>query len=154
MNRRAALLVAPIVFAVPNGVAAQDAETVKTVIRRYLDEVMTAGNLDAVDELIAEDYVSPYTDDVAGRGAFKQRRADNLQWLNDHISGMVWRIDRLLAEGDVGMAQGAITGTGMFGGPIDVYYFFLAQLRNGQIVTSLTLRDETTLQKQIFQTAP
>lgn len=71
----------------------------KTVVRRYITEVLAGGNVDLVDELLATNYVNAGMGGM-DRGSFKA-------WLNGASAGPGGRmeIQELVAEADVVVAR-------------------------------------------------
>ena len=70
----------------------------KAVVRRYITEVLAGGNVDLVDDLLAEDYVN--------RGMGGMDRSAFKAWLNANSAGPGGRmIKDLVAEGDAVVAR-------------------------------------------------
>src|SRR4051794_4004652 len=59
-----------------------DAVSNEAIARRYIDEVWNQGNVDVLDELVAEDFQPSHPDvDAPGRDAFKTRTQEAIgQW--------------------------------------------------------------------------
>ena len=84
----------------------------KAILRRYFEEVYNRGNLDALDELIAPDYVahlaasSPYRE-IRGRDAQRGYIAAARTMLPDfHIT-----LEDLIPEGDKVVVRSTVRGT-------------------------------------------
>ena len=84
----------------------------KDILRRYFEEVYNRGNLDALDEFIAPDYVahlaasSPYRE-IRGRDAQREYIAAARTMLPDfHIT-----LEDLIAEGDKVVVRSTARGT-------------------------------------------
>ncbi len=80
-------------------------EANKALVRRYYDEVINQQKLDAIDELMASDFVH----DGARRGTAGQREA--VSALLAAFSGLQVTIDLMLAEGDKVVARQTWRGT-------------------------------------------
>src|SRR4051794_12230853 len=92
---------------------AMNAETLKTIVRNYYDEIWSKGNLGLVDTLMAPDYVNcdpatpaPYGE-LQGREAFKGL----VTAMRTAIPDMVMTIERQVAEGDTVVSCWRATGT-------------------------------------------
>ena len=84
-------------------------ENNKTVVRRYYDEVLNAGNLGVIDELAVENYVEndPFPGQGNGRSDLKQRAATLLE----AFSPCTFTIEDIVAEGDRVVARWRSSGT-------------------------------------------
>ena len=71
----------------------------KQIVRRYVEEVLVAGNVDLVDELLGSDYVNHAMGEM-DRAAFKA-------WLGANSAGPGGRMEivDLVAEGDAVVAR-------------------------------------------------
>ena len=69
----------------------------KALVRRFVDEVFMHGRLDAVDELLADDFVS-HTWRSTGDGKGDLRRA--IDRLSTFLADVSFTIEDLIAEGD------------------------------------------------------
>src|SRR5688572_1304251 len=82
----------------------------KVVIRWFVEEVLNTGNLAAVDELFAPDYLAHvplHSEPLRGVAAWKQRVAGYLTAFPDlHVT-----VEDLIAEGDTVIARLTWTGT-------------------------------------------
>lgn len=72
-------------------------ETNKAVVRRFVDEVFVAGRMDAVDELVAPDFV-PHSWPRTGPGPAELRRA--MARVFAGLSDVSMAIEDVIAEGD------------------------------------------------------
>jgi diaminopimelate epimerase len=69
------------------------------LVRRWFDELFTAGDVDAVDDLVAEGFLAHGpgdSGDSQGREAFK----DWLRWHTKTFTERDWRVDEVLSEDD------------------------------------------------------
>jgi predicted ester cyclase len=83
----------------------------KTDFRRFVDEVINNGNVDAVDEFIAEDFTEhnpiPGMEDLSGREAMKQMVGIFMSSFSD----LKATINELIAEDDKVVGIMTTTGT-------------------------------------------
>ena len=81
----------------------------KENIRRHVDEIWHKGNMDAVDELIAPNWVlrNPVGDDITGIDGFKQMATSQRTSFPD----IHFAIDNMIGEGDYVAVQYTSTGT-------------------------------------------
>lgn len=116
-------------FAVPLAAVpfAQDAETSRGLLQRYIDDVLTRGDIGAIEALVSPDY-------PGGVDALKQRRAEGDQNMRSSITDPAWRVDHLIAEGDAAAARGALVGTKTAdGSPVEVRYLLMIRAQDGKI---------------------
>lgn len=69
----------------------------KAIVRRFVDEIFVQGNKDAVDELLAEDFV-PHTWPYTGDGRADLKRA--IERVGGSLADIHFTIDDLIAEDD------------------------------------------------------
>ena len=133
-------------------------EQMKTLARRYYDEVWCKGNPAFVDEMFAEDYANydPSTPGVClkGREAFKAL----MKSYRDSFPDLRFDVDDVLVEGDravitwraSGTHKGALMGippTGKSGG--NVQGMTITRFRNGRIVEDRAVWDTLGLLRQL-----
>jgi predicted ester cyclase len=96
---------APPLDLLASGVAAN-----KALVRRYIEEVLSAGNLEGLDELVAPDYVDR-TSGVPdrGRGPAAVRAAQ--QQVRRLFSHIQYTVETLVAEGDEVAARYTVRAT-------------------------------------------
>src|SRR4051812_30497360 len=87
-------------------------ESNKLLVQRFIAEVWNAGNLDAADELVHEDYSIP------GIGKGPAAVKHNASVYRKAFPDLEWRIDQMIAEGDWVAIRVMQIGThlGMFAG--------------------------------------
>lgn len=129
-------------------------EANKAVVRRFIDEIFGQGNLDAVDELAAEDF-TPHTwgPTPPGRAALREAMAR----AGSGVTEAKFEIQDAIAEGDrvaVRLTSSARhTGTFMGQPPtgkrysIDEMHIF--RLRDGQVVEHWHEFDKASLMEQL-----
>lgn len=85
-------------------------EVNKSIVRRFVDEVINRGDLGAVDELLLEGFVDhqPLLEGLPqGRGGVKQQFA----LLHAAFSGLHLELEQVVAEGDQVAFRGVLHGT-------------------------------------------
>jgi predicted SnoaL-like aldol condensation-catalyzing enzyme len=106
MNRSSFILwVSSLLFAGCAGTLERN----KDLVRRAHDEVWSRGNLKAIDEIYAPDYVAHWVGgpDSRGRDAFKQFVADAYKRAPDRNE----TVDQIVAEGDLVVTRFTTRGT-------------------------------------------
>lgn len=131
-----------------------DTEANKALVRRFIDEIFVRGNADAVDDLVASDFVPhtwPSTGD--GRGDLKRAMARVAAGLRDPV----FMIDDMIAEGDrvaVRLTASA-TQTGTFmgiepsGRSYTIGEIHVFRIRDGQVVEHWHQFDQVGLMRQL-----
>ena len=85
------------------------AEENKAVIRRLVEEVYNGNNLDLLDELVAQDMVNHSAAPEHQHGIEGFRRVN--RWVRDAFSDAHYRIDDMIAEGDMVACRVRVSGT-------------------------------------------
>lgn len=126
----------------------------KAVVRRFVEEVFEKGDVRAVDELVAENFVAhtwPSTGD--GRGDLKRA----MERVSKGLSGAAFSIDDLIAEGDrvVARLTASAVQTGEFMGmpPSGKRYtipeIHIFRIRDGLIVEHWHQFDQLGMMRQL-----
>jgi steroid delta-isomerase-like uncharacterized protein len=125
------------------------------VIKRYSEKVMNRGSLDAVDELLADDYVhhSPPPGMAPTREGFKQFVAAAHTGLDD----LTLTTDDILADGDTvvqrwtnsGMHDGEFLGVPPTGNRVRFSGVSIYTVRDGKIIEDWTYFDTMDLLQQL-----
>lgn len=132
----------------------QELENV-AVVNRYVEEVWNEGNLDAVDELLAEDYVhgTPPPGMSPDREGFKQYVAmqkaafpDLHITEEDTIVGGDKVVQRYTAQGT---HEGELMGNAPTGNEVSINGISIYQVEDGQIVKDWTIVDLLGLMQQV-----
>ena len=120
-------------------VTAREIERNKAVVRRFVAEIFVAGSADAVDELVAEDFV-PHSWPSTGDGRGDLKRA--IERVGEGLADPEFSVEDLIAEGDRVAARLTTSAThvGEFMGmpatnkryTIEEIHIF--RLRDGQVV--------------------
>ena len=126
----------------------------KAIVRRFYQGI-DRGNLDAMDELVAEDYVNhapPFPGLAEGREGLKQAFA------------IFWRatpgrheIEDMIAEGDkvvtrlsaYGSHQGDLPGIQKTGAKLEMHAVAIHRLANGRIVEHWSAKDDLAIMEQL-----
>jgi predicted ester cyclase len=101
----------------------------KAVVRRFITEVLEAGNLEVIDQLLATDYVNPGMGGV-DRPGFKGMLAGLVAALPQRR----FEIEDLVADGDAVVARFKFNMTTAAGETLSARGLTYYRLRNGQII--------------------
>ncbi|GAA2299976.1 ester cyclase [Nonomuraea roseoviolacea subsp. roseoviolacea] len=118
-------------------------EMQKDVIRRIVREVFEQGNVEVVDELLAEDFVdhslqhARFFSTASDREGFKQMAL----MARNGLSGLKAELDLVVAEGDLvaarvlatGVHDGPLMGVPPTGKPVDLADFHYFRFKNGKV---------------------
>lgn len=130
-------------------------EANKALIRRFYREI-DAGNLEAMDELVAEDYLNhdpaPFPGLSPGRAGLKQA----FKMFAEATPGIHEVLDQV-AEGDkvvtrlraTGIHQGSLAGMPASGNAMDVKAIAIHRIRAGKIVEHWGTTDSATMLAQL-----
>ncbi len=128
----------------------------KALARRMYNEVINGGNLDLIDELVAEDFIEheeqpglPTTGPAAPRAFFEMFKAG--------FPDMQMTVDELIAEGDLVVGRATVTGThnGEFmgipptGKSFKVRAIDIVRVRDGKFVEHWGVTDEAAMMQQL-----
>jgi steroid delta-isomerase-like uncharacterized protein len=126
----------------------------KRIVNRFINEVLAAGRVETIDELVAPDFVSHTWDMTeAGRDKLKSTTPQ----MHSRLTDVDMRVDDLVAEDDrvVARMTSSATPTGDFmGAPAagkrytigEIHWF---RLQDGQIVEHWHQMDGLGLQRQL-----
>ncbi|KKK82902.1 hypothetical protein LCGC14_2798740 [marine sediment metagenome] len=128
----------------------------KTIARRFVEEGWNNRNLDAIDELVHEDYIdhdpgNPYRDE--GREGLKKL----ISMYQDAFADSEWTIDDLFAEGDRvvmrwtarGTHRGELMGIPASGRQVTVTGINIDRTADGKIVEAWANWDMVGLLQQL-----
>jgi predicted ester cyclase len=131
------------------------AEANKSLVRRFYEEI-DKGNLDAMDELVAEDYLdhnpAPFPGLLPGREGLKQ--AFKLFW---EATPGYHHIEDQIAEGDkvvtrltsFGKHEGDLPGAPRTGNDLKMTFITIHRVANGKLVEKWAEKDVLGLLQQI-----
>ena len=133
-------------------------ENNKALVRRFIEEVLNRGNLDAVDELMAPDYLDHTVPQgkYAGREGLKRSLAKQLASSSD----LRFSIEEQIAEGDkvITWVIGSGThdrerfmGLAPSGERITMEYIYVSRVAEGKIVEERGVRDASAVWQQRLQ---
>ena len=127
----------------------------KTVVKRFVHELFVKGNLDVVDEFVADDYVdhTPPPDVPPGRAGLKQLAT----MFRNGFPDLAISEEDLIAEGDkvvmrqitTGTHQGDFMGIAATGKKITVNEIHIVRLADGKIVEHWGVEDNLGMMQQI-----
>jgi steroid delta-isomerase-like uncharacterized protein len=126
----------------------------KAVVRQFVESVFEKGDLGAVEELVAEDFVPhtwPSTSD--GRGDLRQA----MERVSKGLTDAAFTIEDLIAEGDQVVARltASATQTGEFmgmpasGKRYTIPEIHIFRIRNGRIVEHWHQFDQLAMMRQL-----
>jgi predicted ester cyclase len=133
-----------------------DAEQSRELMRRITAETWDEGRLELVDELIAEDFVD-HVELPGLDGAGRARYRASVETTRDTFSDFRNPLDVVVAEGDIAVSWGRMTGThdgdgwGMppTGKRIDAPVVGMLRFRDGQAVERWGVTDMMTMLQQL-----
>ncbi len=128
----------------------------KTLVRRYLDEVVSQGNLAKADEFVGQDliFTSPYTPEpIHGIEGFKQM----IGMLHVAFPDLRITEEAVIAEGDVvasrwfatGTHQGEFMGAGPSGRQFKISGMSIYRIAEGKIVEGWVNDDSLRMLQQL-----
>lgn len=125
------------------------------IVNRYMEEVWNEGNLDAVDELLAEEYVhgTPPPGMRPDREGFKQYVA----MMREAFPDLSQTVEDTVAEGDKvvqrwtgrGTHTGALMGTSPTGTEVTIRGISIYRISGGKIARDWTIVDLLGLMQQL-----
>jgi steroid delta-isomerase-like uncharacterized protein len=115
----------------------------KAVVRRFIEEVWNKGNLDVIDELIAEDHVN-HDPGAAATGGGREGQRAFVQMYRSAYPDTHIELGEVIAEGDLvagawtatGTHKGDLMGIAPTGRSIAVTGIGIDRISGGQIVES------------------
>ncbi len=135
--------------------AQSEAERNKAVVRRFIEEVQNKKNMDAFDELNAEDFVN-----LSAPPGMPTDRAGGKMFLGGFLSAFPdseVTVDDMIAEGDRVATKKTFTGThtGEFmgipasGNRVTLQYVDILRLRDGRIIEHWLSMDQLSFMQQL-----
>ena len=136
------------------------AETNKQIVRRYAEKVFVGGDLDAIGETIAPDYVHhfPSAPDVVGIDAM----ADLVRAFRRSFSDISLTVDDMVAQGDrvatrlriSAVHSGEHEGIAATGKRVTLHGMAIDRIEDGKIAEGWELSDAHDLRNQILGAPP
>jgi steroid delta-isomerase-like uncharacterized protein len=127
----------------------------KQVVRRFIEEAINKGNVDAAGDYMAEDVVElvPFPGQRPGLSGLK----DVLRGLRVAFPDMHWTIEEQIAEADkvltrfvwTGTHKAAFFGVAATGKPVMVWGMVIDRLEHGKVKETRILMDALGLMKQM-----
>lgn len=127
----------------------------KAITQRFVDETINGKNLDALSQLVAEDFIEhvPFPGQGPGREGLKVTIRAFLQAFPD----IVWTTHEQVAEGDnvvsrftwTGTHRGEFLGVPATGRQVTVWGVLIDVVRDGKMVESRIIMDTLGLMQQL-----
>jgi predicted ester cyclase len=126
-----------------------------TIVRRFVDEVLTNGNIDAAGEYVWEDVVEQVP--LPGQGPGLEGLKDILRGLRAGFPDIVFSIQEQIVEGDkvvsrfewTGTHKGDFLGISATGRPVRVWGIVIDRLEDGRIKDTRILMDTVGMMGQL-----
>jgi len=127
----------------------------RLVIRRFIEEVLNHGNLDAADQFCWEDVVEQVP--LPGQGPGLEGLKDVLRMLRTAFPDMRWSVEEQLQDNDkvltrfvwTGTHQGEFLGIPATGRPVSVWGMVLDRVAKGRIKETRIIMDMLGLMAQL-----
>jgi len=127
----------------------------KNVIRRFVEEVLNAGQFERLPELVQEDFVE--LDPLPGQAQGRAGLGEVVRQLRVSFPDMHWVIHEMIAEGDTvcsrftwtGTQRAAFLGVPATGKPVSVKGVVIDRLSAGTMADSRILMDTLGLMQQL-----
>jgi len=127
----------------------------KVFLKRFVEETINKQNLDAINELVAENFVEqmPFPGQGPGRDGLKYAIGTFLSAFPD----IQWVVDEQVAEGEkvvsrftwTGTHRGGFLGIPPTGNPVKVWGVVIDVVRDGQLSESRIIMDTLGLLQQL-----
>jgi steroid delta-isomerase-like uncharacterized protein len=125
------------------------------IVRRFVDQVLTQGKIDAADQFFWDDMVEQVP--LPGQGPGLKGLQDVLQGMRAAFPDMAWSVEEQVAEGDkvatrfewTGTHRGAFLGVPATGRPVKVWGVVIDQLEGGKIKDTRLIMDTLGLLTQL-----
>ena len=131
-----------------------DLSSNKQLVRRFIDEIFVAGRVDAVDELVAKDFV-PHTWPFTGDGRADLKRA--MERVGQGLADAEFAIDDMVAEDDRVAVRltasatqvGELMGMPGSGRRYTIGEIHIFRIRDGQVVEHWHQFDQMGMMRQL-----
>lgn len=125
------------------------------IVRRFVDEVITQGNIDAAGQYVWEDVVELVP--LPGQGPGLQGLKDVLRAMRNGFPDLVFSIDEQISEGDkvvsrfewTGTHEGDFLGVPPTGRTVHVWGIVIDRLEQGRIKDTRIIMDTMGLMVQL-----
>jgi len=130
------------------------------IVRRFVDEVITQGNIDAAAQFVWEDVVEQVP--LPGQGPGLEGLKDILRAMRAGFPDLVFSINEQVSEGDkvvsrfewTGTHQGEFLGIPATGRPVSVWGIVIDRLEQGRIKDTRIIMDTLGLMIQLGVVPP
>jgi steroid delta-isomerase-like uncharacterized protein len=127
----------------------------KAIMQRFYDEVVNAGNIDLIDELLSDDFVEH--EEFPGLGADRESVKKFFVMFRGAFPDVRFTTEQMLAEGDLvaaharvrGTHQGEFMGVPATGRSIDVQAVDIVSFANGKATAHWGVFDAMGLMQQL-----
>jgi steroid delta-isomerase-like uncharacterized protein len=127
----------------------------KEIVRRFIEEVLNIGNIEASGKFFHDDMVEQVP--LPGQGPGIEGLKTVLRGFSSAFPDMRWTVEEQIAEGDKVMTRFEWTGThrGVFlgvpatGRPVKVWGIVIDRLQNGKIKDTRIIMDTLGLMMQL-----
>jgi steroid delta-isomerase-like uncharacterized protein len=131
-----------------------------TIVRRFADEVITQGNIDAAAQFVWEDVVEQVP--LPGQGPGLEGLKDILRAMRSAFPDIVFSVHEQISEGDkvasrfewTGTHQGAFLGVPATGRHVSVWGIVIDRLVEGRIKDTRIIMDTLGLMVQLGVAPP
>lgn len=131
----------------------------KELVRRLLVEAFGRGDLDVLDELLAEDFVG-HAPAEPGHGAETQDRdrvAEEIERAHEGLADLRFTVDEIIAEGNLvavrstatGVHEGEFMGVPPTGEQVEFRAMNFFRIEDGEVIEDWALWDAVTLMGQL-----
>jgi steroid delta-isomerase-like uncharacterized protein len=127
----------------------------KELVRRCIEQVVNTGNLNAIDELVATDYVyhEPTAGEKRGRDGYKQL----ITMYRNAFPDVRLTVEQQIAEGDLvvtrwtarGTHRGELFGASPTNKQVNVQGILISRISNGKVVEEFESYDALGMLRQI-----
>lgn len=126
-----------------------------TIIRRFVDEIITQGNIDSAAQYVWEDVVEQVL--LPGQGPGLDGLKDILRAMRAGFPDIVFSIQEQITEGDkvasrfewTGTHKGEFLGVRATGRPVHVWGIVIDRLKDGRIKDTRIIMDTLGLMSQL-----
>ena len=135
-------------------------QTNATIVRRFTEEVITKGKIDAAAQFVWEDVVEQVP--LPGQGPGLEGLKDILRYMRSGFPDIDFSVKEQISEGDkvasrfewTGTHQGEFMGVPATGKPVRVWGIVIDRLEDGRIKDTRIIMDTLGLMMQLGAVAP
>ncbi len=127
----------------------------KQFMQRFVERAINQKDIDAMDELVAEDFVEHVP--FPGQGPGREGLKDVISALVSAFPDLHWTLEEQIGEGEkvvsrfrmTGTHQGEFLGIAATGKPVDVWGVVIDVVRDGRFAESRLIMDTLGLMQQL-----